>query len=365
MSNLYINMSTKDFTLQQWFKSQKNRQQSLRMLLQLAGYMQLSKEMNQQIAQNLIANYQQSQENNVPKKYYQLRLTEKDGYIFEQLKKMRRRSQFIFKLIYIDIMHFGTSDLMTHFFELLSLFIPMHEYQQQNEYTQTLERQAIKENEEAQKKAKRKPTDTYIKHIYEEMVYDEMSTTTMEQNNQAPSALINQEPTVNKVLQQQTPIDLQNNLNQKVNEPTEKPNIAPVVPIKTEPELPPAQLGIPGKANNQFNERGVPQPGGLDIETPPSPGSYDAQAENQKMIDQLEAFYKENGWPDGYKPQKRGEDDYLYEQNNTPNTATSTISKFAMMPEVEKDEYADVLEYDDENASNMMKKLLASRRPRK
>lgn len=124
MATLFLNMQTNDLVMQRWFKNQRNLHQSLRLLLQLGEIIVLDDATQTEIKEEMLNNKRLSQEQNSISKYYQFRCHESDGDIFESLKDKKQRNKYVYRLIYLDILHFGTKDFTTHCFDLMRVFMP-------------------------------------------------------------------------------------------------------------------------------------------------------------------------------------------------------------------------------------------------
>lgn len=124
MTTLYLNMQTNDLVMQRWFKNQRNLHQSLRLLLQLGEIIELDEALQTTIKEEMLNNKRVSQAKNSISKYYQVRCHESDGEIFDSLKNRKQRNKYIYSLIYLDILHFGTKDFTNHCFDLMRVFIP-------------------------------------------------------------------------------------------------------------------------------------------------------------------------------------------------------------------------------------------------
>ena len=124
MTTLYLNMQTNDLVMQRWFKNQRNLHQSLRLLLQLGEIIELDEALQTTIKEEMLNNKRASQAKNSISKYYQVRCHESDGEIFDSLKNRKQRNKYIYSLIYLDILHFGTKDFTTHCFDLIRVFMP-------------------------------------------------------------------------------------------------------------------------------------------------------------------------------------------------------------------------------------------------
>lgn len=124
MATLFLNMQTNDLVMQRWFKNQRNLHQSLRLLLQLGEIIVLDDATQTEIKEEMLNNKRLSQAQNSISKYYQFRCHESDGDIFESLKDKKQRNKYVYRLIYLDILHFGTKDFTTHCFDLMRVFMP-------------------------------------------------------------------------------------------------------------------------------------------------------------------------------------------------------------------------------------------------
>lgn len=304
MSTLFINMQTSDLLLQKWFKAQRNLHQSLRLLFQLSSFITFTPEMSNEIKKTMVLNRAHSRQNHSQTMKFQIRLKESDGQIYQRFKEMDQRNKYIYQLIYVDLMHFGVTDFTTHCFDLLNVFVPMS-----NKQT-TPQPESLNNAQTPQQTAQSTPR--------QEQEY-----------TQPQKEVVLQIPTLEE-------------------QPYQQP--ANVVSMHSYPkkeevdDMPYAAFGQPGKANNQFNANGTPQPAGLDIEGVNKDDDYDWLAIERKRNEEL-------GKPAPF--------------NFDEDFSEEAMASMTKKPYMTEDEYADVLEYDDENASNMMKKLLASRRPRK